>query len=48
MTRKKKKTTGSLRGFALLLILIAATLFLYQHQEGKSLVNNTLNEIREQ
>lgn len=46
MTRKKKKTTGSLRGFALLLILIAAALFLYQHQEGKSLVNNTLNEIK--
>lgn len=45
--KKKKKTTGSLRGFALLLILIAVALFVYQRQEEKPLTNLKLNELAE-
>ena len=46
--RKKKKTTGgSLRGFALLLIVIAIALFVYQHREGKALVNIPISELKE-
>ena len=48
MTRKKKKTTGgSLRGFALLLIVTAIALFVYQHQEGKAWINLPIGELKE-
>ena len=47
MGKRKKTTGGSLRGFALLLIVIAIALFVYQHREGKALVNIPISELKE-
>ena len=47
MGKRKKTTGGSLRGFALLLIVTAIALFVYQHREGKALVNIPISELKE-